>query len=265
MTNDRLLAAVAGAMVIFAALLVVIIATEPVRLQQARAEATGDEIERGALLYHDHCRSCHGVRGEGVGQLGPPLADTTFFTTRRTEVGWTSTLRSYILATIEHGRLMGTRPIYVGNGSTAVMPAWLDRYDGPLRSDQIQAIATFIHNWEDTALGQVQLEPLVLAETAPHDAKAISRGREVFIRSCASCHTFDDIKAASYAGPDLSNIDVPTSDKPDPADQQNYIQESVLIPEATIKSEYAEQADANPCGAILTVTELRDVIVYLLQ
>lgn len=265
MNADRLFAAVAGAAVIFTALLVVIIATEPSRLQRARAEAKGNGIERGASLYHDHCRSCHGSRGEGVGQLGPPLANITFFTARLPEVGWPSTLEAYILATLEHGRLMGTRPIYAGNGSTAVMPAWLDRYGGPLRSDQIQAIALFIQNWEDSALGRITLEPLDLEEIQPHDPKILSRGREVFIRSCAGCHTFHDINTAPAAGPDLSNIALPASDKSESSEPENYIHESVLIPEATIKKEYAEQAKTNPCGAILTITELRDVSTYLLQ
>jgi len=265
MNIDRLFAAAAGATVVLTAFLVVIIATEPSRLQLARAKAKGSDIEQGAALYSDHCRSCHGVKGEGVGQLGPPLADATLFTTRLTEVGWPSTLKAYILATIEHGRLMGTRPIYAGNGSTAVMPAWLDRYGGPLRPDQIHVIATFIQNWEDTALGRITICPLELHESQPHDPQTISRGREVFIRLCAGCHAFNDINDAQTAGPDLSNIALPASDTAESTDLESYIHESILIPEAAIKEEYAEQAKINPCGATLTITELRDVTRYLLK
>jgi len=265
MNIDRLFAATAFAAIVFAALLVLIIATEPSRLQQASAEALGNTIEQGAALYGEHCRNCHGLRGEGVGQLGPPLGDKAFFTTRLSEVGWPSTEKAYILSTIEHGRLMGTRPIYAGNGSTAVMPAWLERYGGPLRSDQILAVTTFVENWRETALGHITLEPLELEESQPHDPKALSRGREVFIRSCSSCHTFGDIHTATVAGPDLGTIQLPPSYQPDPSSLESFIHEAVLIPEATIREEHADLAGKNPCGASLTVTELRDVTAFLLQ
>ena len=30
----------------------------------------------GAVVYHDHCRNCHGDKGEGLNGLIPPLTDT---------------------------------------------------------------------------------------------------------------------------------------------------------------------------------------------
>lgn len=32
----------------------------------------------GAVVYHDHCRNCHGDKGEGLNGLIPPLTDTIF-------------------------------------------------------------------------------------------------------------------------------------------------------------------------------------------
>ncbi len=33
---------------------------------------------QGARLYEQHCASCHGEQGEGIGQLIPPLADSDY-------------------------------------------------------------------------------------------------------------------------------------------------------------------------------------------
>lgn len=37
----------------------------------------------GRDLYIKHCQNCHGIKGEGLGTLAPPLSDTVFLTTNK--------------------------------------------------------------------------------------------------------------------------------------------------------------------------------------
>ena len=98
------------------------------RMEQAqRAQA----IEVGAVLYEIHCRSCHGAKGEGAGQLGPPLNNAPFFTSRLAEVAWQTTLEDYVIAATTTGRVVATRPLYAGDGIVAVMSPWSDRLAVP--------------------------------------------------------------------------------------------------------------------------------------
>lgn len=262
---DRLLIICAGLFFLLAASMALLIALEPARLAKAQAARHGETIELGGQLYEEHCRSCHGPRGEGVGQLGPPLADSHFFTRRLADVGWPASLRDYIVASIEHGRLMGTRPIYAGNGSTAVMPAWLDSYGGPLRADQIPLLADFVENWRETALGQVTLAEIEIPVTRHGDLQTIARGEAVFRRSCMQCHAARDTDLPSIEGPDLRSIKARTLPANGPESLEEFIHDSILVPEIEILDEYRQHAQKHPCGAILTVSELNDVTAFLLK
>jgi mono/diheme cytochrome c family protein len=233
---------------------------------EARAEKrTGEAIEIGAALYSLHCRSCHGVTGEGVGQLGPALADNSFFNERLKEVGYQSTLRSYILTTSRHGRLMGTRPFYAGNGKTMVMPPWHQNYGGPLRSDELDSITEFILNWEPTATGKVLLEKLELPKIDTSDPEVIDRGKRVFIASCNTCHTAKGLPAAEVPGPDLTNLATTVSARQEDRVIEDYIRESILNPFAFVVPDYATQSTTHTCGAIMTRTEMTALIAFLLQ
>src|SRR5512143_1284496 len=113
------------------------------RMKEFTKAQEAQSIEVGAALFENNCSPCHGKKGEGTPGLAPALNDGFFFTDRLKEVGWTGTLEDYIIATASSGRLVSTRPEYVGGGKPA-MPAWSDRYGGPLRDDQIRSVARFI-------------------------------------------------------------------------------------------------------------------------
>ena len=61
---------------------------EPARMAQAAEAQRAQAIEVGAQLFDTNCKGCHGVQGEGVPGLCPPLNDKNFFTNRLKEVGW---------------------------------------------------------------------------------------------------------------------------------------------------------------------------------
>lgn len=267
MTEQRLLVAGTIAAVLTALLIGWLLATEPRRQFQAAERRLGGDIERGAALYAQHCRTCHGIRGEGIGQLGPPLADDHFFSARLREVGWQSTLREYILTTTEHGRLMGTRPIYAGDGSSAVMPPWHQSYGGPLRSDEIELLTTFVLNYRDTATGKVQLVPLELPEADIGDPRVVEAGQAVFASHCAGCHRYRDLAGpeTGTGGPDLSALSGVAHTRDPELDGLEYLRESVLVPGALVVPGYEQAASENPCGAVLTRSELTAVSAFLLQ
>jgi mono/diheme cytochrome c family protein len=108
-------------------------------------------IERGADYFTTYCSRCHGLQGLGIQGLCPPLNDRNFFDNRMKEVGWSGTLRDYIIATASSGRLVSTRPqLYPGQGTPA-MPSFADTYGGPLQGSQIIDIANYVLNWGPTA------------------------------------------------------------------------------------------------------------------
>ncbi len=250
---------------ILCCLLVALWLTEDDRMQAAAAVQESQTIIIGAALYENNCRTCHGARGEGVGQLGPALADKHFFTERKSEVGWLDTLEGYIASTIGEGRLMATRPLYAGNRRTAVMPPWLQKNGGPLRRDEIEAIAHYVMNWQATALGQVQLEEITVPPMDLADPVAVKAGQEAFRQYCQSCHSLKKQAKEAIGGPSLSNIGELAGIRIPELSAADYIRQSVLIPSAFNVEGFAEQADKNGCGAVLSEQHLQSIIAFLLQ
>ncbi len=262
---DQLSVSICGSVLLISLLFLYLTANEQTRLAQASSIERANQIEIGAHLYNLHCRNCHGLKGEGVGQLGPPLGDSHFFSDRLAEVGWQTPLGEYIQSTIQYGRMMGTRPMYAGNGSTAVMVPWHQDYGGPLRSDQINALTSFILNWERTANGEVQLENLSLPEINPQDPQVIARGERAFQQNCTQCHSVDASQQKTKSGPDLSNIATIAGERQPDASPEDYIHESVLIPSMVTVEGYEAIDEELQCGAVLTVRELNDITFFLLR
>ena len=169
------LIALTGAILLYVGL------NEETRMAEFEDYQAAQQIEVGAELFEINCRGCHGLKAEGIAGLAPPLNDAHFFTQRLQEVGWQGSLEDYIIATISTGRQVSTRPeLYPGSGSPA-MPTWSERFGGPLRDDQIQALAAFIMNYEATATGDVELVECIWVNevAAPKgihvDARALTR------------------------------------------------------------------------------------------
>jgi mono/diheme cytochrome c family protein len=221
-------------------------------------------IEVGADLYELHCRTCHGAKGEGVGQLGSTIGDKKFFTARLAEVGWQDTLEAYIITTSAHGRLMATRPMYAGDGKAAVMSPWRDKYGGPLRDDQIRDIAAFVMNWRATALGKIKLTELELPKTSLSDPETVARGKQVFLKNCSNCHTIQNVSEAEKQGPELTHIaQVAATRKPDMS-AEDYIRDSFLIPNAYIVEGFEPEKVGHRCGGVLSEQQLDEIVAFLL-
>ena len=122
------------------------IVNEPNRA--ARAEERQDEnlIHRGAILFMNNCRTCHGLTGLGPdeGALAPKLNNPAFLILGEDN--------EYGLEPTPEGEVRGIRnflfnTIACGRAGTA-MPVWSERYGGPLSDTQINYLVDMITSGE---------------------------------------------------------------------------------------------------------------------
>jgi len=238
---------------------------EEARMVEQAQSQHAEAVEVGAELFETNCSGCHGIKGEGIQGLAPALNDAHFFTNRVQEVGWEGTLQDYIVSTVSTGRPVSTRPeLYVGGGKPA-MPAWSQRFGGPLRDDQINNLATFILNWEATALGEVQLAELPTptpgAEAA---ADPVARGQQIFTNTgCAGCHAIEGI-SQGVVGPNLTQIGEVAATRQDGVSAGDYVRESILNPNTHVVEGYQPNIMPQNYGQQLDNRALDDLIAFLL-
>jgi mono/diheme cytochrome c family protein len=236
---------------------------EEERMAFAAEEQQAQAIEVGATLYQNNCSGCHGVKGEGIPGLCPPLNDPHFFTDRLTEVGWAGTLEDYVIATVSSGRVASTRPDeYAGQGRPA-MPAWHEDYGGPLRADQVDSLAAFVMNWEATALGEVVIEGLPVPTPRPEEAAdPLARGRQVFLNAgCSGCHTIQGVSSGTV-GPELTQIGTVAGTRVAGQSAEEYIHQSIVDPSAHLVEGFDDLMPKN-FAETLSDEELADLVAYL--
>ena len=115
---------------------------EPNRAEQAREHQTELFVERGAVLFVNNCRSCHGLEGLGVeeGGIAPALNDDAYlilgedndYGADETALGVAQTIRDFLGDTISCGR------------KNTFMPVWSEQYGGSLSDQQIDYLVTLI-------------------------------------------------------------------------------------------------------------------------
>jgi mono/diheme cytochrome c family protein len=140
---------IATVLISFAALVVLGFRFEERRMAAQTDNWHGRSIEKGAELFYNNCRSCHGEDGRGLPSVAPALHSRYFFTQRLTDVGYTGSLHDYVASTLTSGR-----PSKAVRQWAQMMPTWSEDFGGPLRSDQIEHLTNFILNWEQSALAQ---------------------------------------------------------------------------------------------------------------
>lgn len=226
----------------------------------------GRAIEVGAGLFESNCSGCHGLKGEGITGLCPPLNDGEFFTTRMKEVGWSGSLEDYIISVVASGRAASTRPDeFAGQGSPA-MPAWSDKFGGPLREDQIDSISQYILNWESTALEDVVIEELATPTPSPEEeADPVARGQRVYLDTgCGGCHTIDGLSAGTV-GPNQTTIATLAESRKPGMSAKDYILESILEPSAYVVEGYPDNVMPKNYNELLEPDELSDLVAFFLS
>jgi mono/diheme cytochrome c family protein len=101
---------------------------EPSGREAARQTNLDSLVDQGEAIWSLNCSACHGANGEGV--VAPALNSMQFLQSAADE------------------QIRGL--VAVGVPGTQMSAYSLD-YGGPLTSEQIKAVATFVRSWEPTA------------------------------------------------------------------------------------------------------------------
>ena len=266
MRNNTLLKITVGIVVAFGIALAVVYTGygELDRLSRYEDRFAGRSIENGAKLFETNCIGCHGVQGQGIPGVAPALNSEAFFTTRLQDVGYSGSLQSYIELTIASGRPVGSGQY------AAVMPTWGEEYGGPLRPDQVGDLASYILNWESTAVAAGGGGETTATAPAAIDTSGdpVEVGKAVYAANgCAGCH--GEPGGAGIIGPNLAGVATRGPEEVPGLTAEEYIHQSIVDPNAFIVA----QCPAGPCqpnlmpqtfGTTLSEAELNGFVQYLL-
>jgi len=144
---------------------------ENTRQAHEREETTLRIAERGARLYVNNCRSCHGMEGEG--HVGPALNKPGFRIigahdasgAEPTPAGEADAVNAFLVNTISCGR------------TNTFMPLWAQRFGGPLSDTQVRQITTLITEgrWD-----------LVKVEAEHHDSATGDTKETILVKDAGS-------------------------------------------------------------------------------
>jgi len=245
-----------------AVILIILGVREPQRLADYDVQQAAGRIEFGASIFEANCTICHGSEGQGLPGVAPSLRSEEFFTERIAEVGWEGSLEDYIVSVVTVGRQVSTRPgEYVGGGTPA-MPTWSEKFGGPLRDDQIRAVATYIMNFQGYALGQVPTPESILPVTDEGDPVAF--GQATFTAAgCVACHTVTGISTATV-GPVLDGLASRAGDQVEGVSAEEYIRQSILDPSAYVVEGFTDGIMPQTFGETLSEGQIEGLVAFLL-
>jgi mono/diheme cytochrome c family protein len=144
------------------------------------------------------------------------------------------------------------------------MPAWSDQYGGPLRPDQINDLATFVLNWEATALEDVVIESLATPTPSPDELEdPVARGQKVFLdNGCGGCHTIEGLSAGTV-GPNQTNIGSAAETRIPGITSEEYILKSILDPSAYVVDGYPDDVMLKNYGDLIGPDQITDLVAFL--
>ena len=234
------------------------------------------QVESGAALFENSCRPCHGPQGKGVPGLAPSINAADLFNGQRlASVGYAGTLEDYLRSVIAAGRPVPS----AGANYPNRMPTWGQEFGGPLRSDQIDALVTFIANWEERALAEAVPTPIVgqtvgtdISVPLPAGDTAAGKALAEGPLGCAACHLLTAVGPAWLAQAGEPGIgeragtrigqDAYTGEATTP---EQYLFESVVLPSAHIVPPFQDGLMPKDYGSRLSAQELADLIAYMLS
>ena len=190
---------IVGIIVVIAVLSFVAI-TDQDRMASFTRSYHSRQIEFGALLFENNCRTCHGTQGRGVDGLGPSINAADMFNGERLRsFGFLGTVEDYLRGVISAGRPIPS----LGTNFPQRMPTWGEENGGPMRSDEIEALVEFIMNWEEVALSDDGVGPpsgefIGTDITVSLPSGDASRGQDLSdgALGCSSCHILTTVGPA---------------------------------------------------------------------
>jgi menaquinol-cytochrome c reductase cytochrome b/c subunit len=143
-----------------------------------QAEAVGltyqEQVSAGQTLYVEHCAECHGEEGEGgVVEDVEGLEGTYLEAINSEDFLYTRSDNTIFLVT-EYGQ------------PNLGMPAFGLAYGGPLTTQEMDAIVTFIRSWDDRIVIEEDVAVPALAEGEIPDYEI--HVYPILKRRCLSCH-----------------------------------------------------------------------------
>lgn len=253
-------------------------AIENRRMEAQTANWEARSIEKGAEIFANNCYTCHGVNGEGMLGRAPALNSRYFFEQRLNDLGISGSLHDFIEGTVAAGRPSNTEGQW-----SEVMPTWGEDYGGPLRNDQVTAVADFIMNWESEALQQTAdedpwqpftnavtsgISTTVTTASAPVEGEVRAAGDLFVAMGCTACHNIDQPQTATSrgpVGPNLGNLaDIAAAEAPDMTPEE-YVVQSIVDPAAHIAEGYTNGIMPTTFSQQMSEEEIQGLAEWLLD
>lgn len=263
-------------LVVLVGLLVIVAVGEQERMQSFTVAYESRQIEAGAAVFENNCRSCHGPQGGGIEGVAPALNDLALFDgTRMENIGFTGTVEDYIGSVIAAGRPIPSE----GTNYPQRMPTWSQEFGGPLADHQIEALVTFIMNWEDRAMAGGE-EPAVTGETAGVDITVnlpdgdAASGEDLAngALGCAGCHLLSATGPAWLPDGDQPGIGQRAASRIEEGGYNGtastageYLFESTVLPNAYIVDGYQSNIMPDNYGDRLSPQDMADLIAYMIS
>jgi mono/diheme cytochrome c family protein len=257
--------------------------TEQNRMAGFDAAYQARQIEVGAALFENNCRTCHGPQGKGIEGVAPGLnAPDLFDGSRLKQIGYPGTVADYVRATISGGRPRASADFA---NYPQRMPTWSQTFGGPLRADQINSLVAFVMNWGtayQTAGGATPVPAVVgvgtdITVTLPagnaEAGKALAESK-----GCTGCHILSAAGPAWLAAADPNGQGAGTraanrikaQDYTGKATTpEQYLFEAIVAPGAYLVPGASYQASGKSImpgnfGNTLDQQNMADLIAYLL-
>ncbi len=280
-----------GSLMFFAMIVLVVWqgVNEGNRMETYAAQYDARSIQRGAGLFYDNCRPCHGADGSGIEGVAPALNTPDLFSGARTaEMGFAGSIYDFVQLTIAAGR-----PVRSGDWPQP-MPTWSQEYGGPLRPDQVRDLTNYVMNWgcqydPECVVDAAELTPVATvaataegpaaevvcpegADCAPLDtlpAGDAARGETLFLGTepapdgqalgCQACHSLD---GSTGVGPSMQGISGRVPDGY--ASVEEYVYSSIVHPSEHIREGFADVMPKT-FGQRLDAQSLADLIAFISQ
>jgi mono/diheme cytochrome c family protein len=250
--------------------------TEVDRMQTAQVAYASRAVETGALEFESRCRSCHGPQGKGT-PLAPALNSADLFNGKRLEAaGFSGTVEDFVRGTISAGRPVPS----AGAEYPQRMPTWSDRFGGPLRDDQVDALVAFVMNWEDRAMAEAAAAPELppgeavgtdIAQALPAGDESNGQALAEGTLGCAACHTLSALGPAWAGDATTPGIGTRAAARVDEtaysgaaATAGQYLLESIVSPNAHVVPGFETVAMPGNFAGRLTPQDAADLIAYML-
>lgn len=166
---------------------------ESTRQAEARIEITDRIAERGARLFVNNCRSCHGLEGEG--HVGPVLNRPAFRIIGEHDSsgappspqGEADAVTNFLFNTISCGR------------TNTFMPLWAQRFGGSLSDTQVHQLVTMITEGRWDLVKEIGTEHDIEVSVTAKDILADPAGLSLTEKNCGQ---FTADNAADIRGRD---------------------------------------------------------------